>query len=146
MSKTAKIMEKSNENLLFVYNRFPVAFDYGKGVYLYDVEGNKYLDFASGIGVNAFGYGDKEIEKELKNQVEKLTHISNLFYTKPLAEASELFTEISGMDKVFFTNSGAEAIEGALKTAKKYCYLKRKREGKDTSAPEEIIAMNSSFH
>lgn len=146
MGKTAKIMEKSEKNLLHVYNRFPVAFDYGKGVYLYDVEGNKYLDFASGIGVNAFGYGDKEFEKELKDQVKSLTHISNLFYTKPLADAAALFNEISGMDKVFFTNSGAEAIDGALKTAKKYAYLKRQKAGKDTSAPEEIIAMNSSFH
>lgn len=146
MGKTAKIMEKSEANLLHVYNRFPVAFDYGKGVYLYDVEGNKYLDFASGIGVNAFGYGDKEIEKALKDQIKSLTHISNLFYTKPLSEAAELFNEISGMDKVFFTNSGAEAIEGALKTAKKYLFLKRQKAGKDVNAPEEIIAMNSSFH
>ena len=133
-------IEKAEENLFHVYNRFPVVFDYGKGVHLYDNEANEYLDFASGIGVMAFGYGNEDYEQALTSQIKKITHTSNLYYHAPMIEAAEKLCEASGMDKVFFTNSGAEAIEGALKTAKKYAYTKR------GAGEYEVIAMENSFH
>ena len=135
-----KFIEESEKHLLHVYNRFPVVFDHGEGMYLYDVCGKAYLDFAAGIGVSAFGYGDGEYEEALCTQVKKLMHVSNLYYHTGLSEAAEAVCRVSGMDKVFFTNSGAEAIEGALKTAKKYGYVR------DGHAGHEIIAMNHSFH
>ena len=133
-------IEKAEENLFHVYNRFPVVFDYGKGVHLYDNEANEYLDFASGIGVMAFGYGNEDYEQALTSQIKKITHTSNLYYHAPMIEAAEKLCKASGMDKVFFTNSGAEAIEGALKTAKKYAYTKR------GAGQYEVIAMENSFH
>ena len=116
-----------------------MAFVKGESVYLYDADGKKYLDFSSGIGVNAIGYNDKEFNDYIKNQVDKLYHVSNLFYTDALPLAAEKLVEISKLSKVFFTNSGAEAIEGALKTVKKYGILKNDKKTK-------IIAMNHSFH
>ncbi|MCR4830029.1 MAG: aspartate aminotransferase family protein [Pseudobutyrivibrio sp.] len=133
-------IEKAEENLLHVYNRFPVIFDYGKGVHLYDELDQEYLDFASGIGVMAFGYGNEDYEEVLTTQIKRITHTSNLYYHIPMVEAAEKLTKASGMDKVFFTNSGAEAIEGALKTAKKYAYTK------NGPGDYEIIAMENSFH
>ncbi len=133
-------MNSAEENLLKVYNRFPVVFDHGEGVYLYDTDGKQYLDGASGIGVMALGYSDPEYTKSVQEQVGRLLHTSNLYYTPQLAEAAKAVTKATGMDKVFFTNSGAEAIEGALKTAKKHAYLKNP-EGR-----QEIIAMEHSFH
>ncbi|MBR1628619.1 MAG: aminotransferase class III-fold pyridoxal phosphate-dependent enzyme, partial [Lachnospiraceae bacterium] len=138
--KQEEIMQRADSYLLRVYNRFPVVFDHGEGMYLYDIEGKAYLDFAAGIGVSAFGYGDEEYEKALIDQVKKLIHVSNLFYHDGLAEAAEAVCKASGMDKVFFTNSGAEAIEGAIKTAKKYGTLR------DGHSGHEIIAMNQAFH
>ena len=135
-----EIIKKADHDLIGVYNRFPVVFESGDGMYLFDNEGKRYLDFASGIGVNAFGYGDKEIARELSSQLERLVHVSNLYYTEPLMKAAEAVKEISGMDRVFFTNSGAEAVEGALKTAKRYYF---NRTGKNDA---KVIAMNSSFH
>ncbi|MBQ6134231.1 MAG: aspartate aminotransferase family protein [Lachnospiraceae bacterium] len=135
-----EIIKKADEDLIGVYNRFPVVFTGGEGMYLFDNEGKKYLDFASGIGVNAFGYGDEEIAKTLSDQLSTLVHVSNLYYTEPLVKAAEAVKEISGMDRVFFTNSGAEAIEGALKAAKRYYFNKT---GKNDA---KVIAMNSSFH
>lgn len=133
-------IELAEENLLHVYNRFPVIFDYGKGVHLYDELDQEYLDFASGIGVMAFGYGNEDYEEVLTTQIKRITHTSNLYYHIPMIEAAEKLTKASGMDKVFFTNSGAEAIEGALKTAKKYAYTK------NGPGEYEIIAMENSFH
>lgn len=135
-----QIIEKAEENLFHVYNRFPVVFDYGKGVHLYDEVDEEYLDFASGIGVMAFGYGNEDYENALISQMKRITHTSNLYYHQPMIEAAEKLCNASGMDKVFFTNSGAEAIEGALKTAKKYAYNKR------GAGDYEIIAMENSFH
>lgn len=133
-------IEAADNCLLHVYNRFPVIFDYGKGVYLYDELDEKYLDFASGIGVMAFGYGNEDYEAALTTQLKRITHTSNLYYHVPMIEAAQKLTKASGMDKVFFTNSGAEAIEGALKTAKKYAYTKK------GPGDYEIIAMENSFH
>ncbi len=135
-----ELIDTAEKNLFHVYNRFPVVFDYGKGVYLYDEVDEKYLDFASGIGVMAFGYGNEDYENALITQLKRITHTSNLYYHSPMIEAAQKLVKASGMDKVFFTNSGAEAIEGALKTAKKYAYTKR------GAGEYEVIAMENSFH
>ena len=133
-------IDEAEKALLHTYNRYQVVFDKGEGVYLYDIEGKKYLDFVSGIAVFALGYQNKEYNDALKAQIDKIIHTSNYYYNLPAIEAAKKMKEISGMDRVFFTNSGAEAIEGAIKTARKYAYLK------DGSTDHEIIAMNHSFH
>lgn len=135
-----KCMEVSNQNFMPVYNRYPIAIEKGDGVYLYDNEGKKYLDFAAGIAVFAFGYNNKEYNDALKEQIDKIIHTSNLYYNIPAADAAEKFNKASGMDRVFFTNSGTEAIEGAIKLARKYAYNKKK------TNDSEIISMNHSFH
>ena len=133
-------IEKAEETILHTYDRDPVVFDRGEGVHLYDVDGKEYLDFAAGIAVQSLGYHNREYTQALKDQIDKLTHISNLYYTVPMMEAAQKVVKASGLSRVFFTNSGAEAIEGALKAAKKYAY---ERDGK---ADHEIIAMEHSFH
>lgn len=133
-------MNGAENTLLHTYNRFPVVLEKGEGVYLYDTDGKKYLDFAAGIAVNAFGYGNEEYLNALKAQADKLIHTSNLYYNVPIGNAAQRFLKISGMDRVFFTNSGTEAIEGAIKAAKKYAYTR------DGHAGHEIIAMQHSFH
>lgn len=138
--KANEIMEKAENYVLHTYNRYPVVLDHGKGVRLYDVEGKEYLDFAAGIAVFALGYGNETYDQTLKDQIDRLIHTSNLYYNEPMADAAEKVVKASGMDKVFFTNSGTEAIEGALKAARKYAYLR------DGHSDHEIIAMNHSFH
>lgn len=138
--ETAKWMEQAEEAILHTYNRFPVVLDHGEGVYLYDTEGKKYLDFAAGIGVQALGYGNQKYNDALKMQIDKLLHTSNLYYNQPIIEAAEKLCKASGLDRVFFTNSGTEAIEGAIKAAKKYAY------DRDGTTDHEIIAMEQSFH
>ena len=133
-------INKAENAILKTYNRFQVVFDKGEGVYLYDTDGKQYLDFASGIGVQSLGYGNEEYKQALKDQIDKLTHISNLYYSNPMAEAAEKVVKASGMSRVFFTNSGTEAIEGAIKAVRKYAWLK------DGKHDHEIIAMNHSFH
>ncbi len=133
-------IEQAEKDLLHTYNRYPVVFDRGEDVYLYDIEGKKYLDFVSGIAVFALGYQNKEYNDALKGQIDKIIHTSNYYYNMPAIEAAHRLKEVSGMDRVFFTNSGAEAIEGAIKAARKYAYLKDKR------TDHEIIAMEHSFH
>lgn len=133
-------MEKAEQYLAHTYNRFQVVIDKAEGVYVYDVNGKKYLDFASGIGVNSLGYGNKEYTEALKKQIDKVTHTSNLFYNTPSIDAAEKLVKAAGLKKVFFTNSGAEAIEGALKMAKRYAY------DRDGHTNHEIIAMSHSFH
>lgn len=137
---TKEYIEEAEQHLIHTYNRYQIVLEKGEGVYLYDVDGKKYLDFAAGIAVFALGYGNKEYNNALKAQVDKLLHTSNLYYNVPLVEAAKRITEQSGMDRVFFTNSGTEAIEGAIKLARKYAYIK------DNSTDHEIIAMNHSFH
>ena len=133
-------IEDAENALLHTYNRYQVVLDRGDGVYLYDIEGKKYLDFASGIAVFALGYNNQEYNDALKAQIDKLIHTSNYYYNVPAVEAAKKLKKVSGMDRVFFTNSGAEAVEGAIKAARKYAYLK------DGSTDHEIIAMNHSFH
>ena len=111
---TNEFKEYAEAALIHTYDRFPVAFDHGEGVHLYDTDGKKYLDFAAGIAVNAFGYHVEEYNEALKNQIDKLLHISNLFYTEPMAAAAHKLVKASGLKRVFFTNSGTEAIEGAI--------------------------------
>lgn len=135
-------MNHAEESILHTYNRFPVMFDHGEGCYLYDTESKKYLDFAAGIAVNALGYHYPGYDDALKSQIDKLTHISNLYYNEPMSEAGEKLIKASGLSKAFFTNSGTEAIEGALKAARKYSYTKYGKE----AGRFEIIAMNHSFH
>lgn len=133
-------INKGEEYILKTYNRYQIVLEKGEGVYLYDMNGKKYLDFAAGIAVFALGYGNKEYNDALKEQIDKILHTSNLYYNKPAIEAAEKIVKTSGMKKVFFTNSGTEAIEGALKVARKYAF------NKDDSQEYEIIAMNHSFH
>ena len=135
---TKKIQEEEQQ-LFQLYNRFPLVLDHGEGVYLYDTDGKKYLDFAAGIAVMSLGYQNKELEESLTEQIKKLCHTSNLFYHENGGAAAEALNRVSGMDHVFFTNSGTEAIEGALKTARKYAALKG-------NGRFEIIAMEDSFH
>ena len=133
-------IDEAEAALLHTYNRYQIVLDRGEGVWLYDTEGKKYLDFMSGIAVFALGYGNESYNNAVKEQVDKLIHTSNYFYNVPAINAAKKIKEASGMDRVFFTNSGAEAVEGALKAAVKYAYLK------DGSHDHEIIAMNHSFH
>jgi acetylornithine/N-succinyldiaminopimelate aminotransferase len=133
-------INEAENALLHTYNRYQIVLDKGDGVYLYDLDGKKYLDFVSGIAVFALGYNNKEYNDALKAQIDKLLHTSNYYYNVPAVEAAKKIKEVSGMDRVFFTNSGAEAIEGAIKAARKYAYLK------DHKTDHEIIAMNHSFH
>ncbi len=133
-------IDQAEEYILHTYNRYQVVFDHGDGVNLYDTDGKEYLDFVSGIGVFALGYNNKKYNDAVKAQVDKILHTSNYYYNVPAAEAAKAVVEASGMDKVFFTNSGAEAVEGALKVARKYAYLK------DGKTDHEIIAMQHSFH
>lgn len=133
-------MEQTENYVLHTYNRFPVVFESGQGVYLKDTDGKEYLDFAAGIAVMGLGYHYPGFDEALKGQIDKLIHTSNLFYNVPLGDAAEKLIRVSGMSKVFFTNSGTEAIEGAIKATRKYAFLKGGKPG------YEIIAMNHSFH
>lgn len=133
-------MEQAEKSILHTYNRFPVMFDHGEGCRLYDTDGKEYLDFAAGIAVNALGYHYPGYDEVLKDQIDRLLHISNLYYSQPMSEAGEKLVKASGMSKAFFTNSGTESIEGALKAARKYSCIKYNKER------YEIIAMKHSFH
>ena len=132
-------MKMTEENLLHTYNRFPITLDRGDGVYLYDTDGKKYLDFMAGIAVSGLGYGNVELKNALKEQIDNLLHSSNLYYNTTCGKAAEALRRASGMDRIFFTNSGAEANEGALKAARKYVWQKK-------SGRFEFIAMKDSFH
>mgnify|MGYP001624142897 FL=1 len=140
MMCSKEYMERAENAVLHTYNRFPVVLDRGEGVRLYDLEGKEYLDFGAGIAVFALGYGNKAYNQALKDQIDKVIHTSNLFYNVPMVEAAEKLLKASGLSKVFFTNSGTEAIEGAIKAARKYAWLK------DQNTDHEIIAMRHSFH
>ena len=129
----------TDTNLVHTYNRFPVVLERGEGVYLYDEKGKKYLDFAAGIAVSSLGYGNREFNDALKEQIDSLIHSSNLYYNTTCGKAAKALGRITEMDRVFFTNSGTEAIEGALKAARKYAYKKQ-------TGRCEFIAMKDSFH
>lgn len=140
MQNKMETIRDAEQVLYKTYNRFPVIFDHGDGVHLYDSEGKEYLDFGAGIAVVGLGYNDPEYTQALTGQAEKLLHTSNLFYNQPAVDAGQKLLKASQMDKVFFTNSGTEAIEGALKIAKRYAF------NRDGHGGHEIIAMKHSFH
>lgn len=140
MESMKQYIEEAEAALLHTYNRYQIVLDKGDGVYLYDTEGKKYLDFCAGIAVFALGYNNKRYNDALKAQIDKLIHTSNYYYNVPAIEAAKKIKKVSGMDRVFFTNSGAEANEGAIKAARKYAYLK------DGQTDHEIIALEHSFH
>ncbi len=140
MDEMKRYIEEAEKALLHTYNRYQIVLDRGDGVHLYDLNGKEYLDFAAGIAVFALGYNNKAYNDALKAQIDKLIHTSNYYYNVPAVEAAGKMKKVSGMDRVFFTNSGAEAVEGAIKAARKYAYLK------DGCADHEIIAMEHSFH
>ncbi|MGN0243215.1 MAG: aspartate aminotransferase family protein [Lachnospiraceae bacterium] len=133
-------IKEAEQVIMKTYNRFPVILDHGEGVHLYDTDGKEYLDFGAGIAVCALGYSNETLINGMKNQMDKLMHTSNLFYHEPMIAAAKQVIRHTGLDKVFFTNSGTEAIEGALKVARKYAYQK------DSTKDYEFIAMNHSFH
>lgn len=134
------LIEEAEKVLFKTYNRYQIILDKGEGVYLYDINGKKYLDFSAGIGVYALGYANIKFNNALKQQIDKLLHTSNYYYNLPSINAAKKITKVSGMDRVFFTNSGTEAVEGAIKLARRYYY------DKYNIANSEIISMNSSFH
>ncbi len=140
MDNMTQYIKDAEKSLLHTYNRYQVVLDKGDGMYLYDINGKKYLDFCAGIAVFALGYNNKKYNDALKSQIDKLIHTSNYYYNVPAITAAQKLKKVSGMDRVFFTNSGAEAVEGAVKAARKYAYLK------DGKADHEIIAMEHSFH
>lgn len=140
MEMMKEYIEEAEQALLHTYNRYQIVFDKGEGVYLYDLNGKKYLDFCAGIAVFALGYKNEEYNQALKDQIDKVIHTSNYYYNVPAIDAAKKLQKVSGMDRVFFTNSGAEAVEGAIKAARKYGYLK------DGQTDHEIIAMEHSFH
>jgi acetylornithine/N-succinyldiaminopimelate aminotransferase len=133
-------MEEAEKVLMHTYSRYQIVLDRGEGVYLYDSNEKKYLDFAAGIAVFALGYGNKQFNDALKAQIDKLLHTSNLYYNVPAIEAARKLLEACGMDRAFFTSSGTEAIEGAVKLARKYYYKKH------GVADSQIISMDHSFH
>lgn len=133
-------IDEAEAALLHTYNRYQIVWDRGDGMYLYDIAGKKYLDFVAGIAVFALGYNNKAYNDALKAQIDKVIHTSNYYYNIPAIEAAKKLKKISGMDRIFFTNSGAEAVEGALKAARKYAFLR------DGHTNHDIIAMNHSFH
>lgn len=137
---TKTMIEEADQVLMHTYNRYPLVLDHGEGVWLYDIDGKRYLDFAAGIAVFALGYGNTAYNEALKAQIDKLLHTSNLYYNVPAVYAAKKLAAASGMDRVFFTNSGTEAIEGAIKLARKYYYKKHHQ------ADSEIVAMEHSFH
>lgn len=140
MGTMKEYIDEAERDLLHTYNRFQIVLDHGDGVHLYDLDGKEYLDFCAGIAVFALGYNNQRYNDALKAQIDKLIHTSNYYYNVPAIEAARKMKEVSGMDRVFFTNSGAESIEGAIKAARKYAYLK------DGTTDHEIIAMEHSFH
>jgi len=134
-----KLIARGNKVVMKTYNRFPIAIECGNGMYVWDVDGKKYIDFVAGIAVNSLGYASEALERTIAEQAMKLIHCSNLYYTEPQIELAEKLVANSDFDKVFFCNSGAESIESALKLARKYAKMKGK-------AGNEIITMIHSFH
>lgn len=133
-------IDEAEKVLMHTYNRYKIVLDHGEGMYLYDIKGKRYLDFTAGIAVFAFGYNNRQYNEALKKQIDTLMHTSNYFYSLPTLKAAKKLVQASGMDRVFFTNSGTEAVEGAIKLARKYFYKKKGKAG------GEIISMEHSFH
>lgn len=145
--KMTAMIAQAEQDLLHTYNRYQIVLDHGDGVYLYDIDGKRYLDFVAGIAVFALGYNNRAYNDALKAQIDKILHTSNYFYNEPAIRAAHALKKVSGMDRVFFTNSGAESVEGALKAAVKHAWLKRQGNAVEMDASDfQIIAMENSFH
>jgi acetylornithine/N-succinyldiaminopimelate aminotransferase len=140
MSRQEQIADLEKRYLLPTYNRYPVALEKGKGVYLFDFEGRKYLDFVSGIGVNALGHAHPRIVKAIREQAARLIHISNLYYNEYQGQLAERLCQLSGLDRAFFSNSGTEAIEGSIKLAR----LAGHRAGGE--AKSRLVGLEGSYH
>ena len=140
MSTYEEIVEREQKFLLNTYARYPMAMARGKGVYVYDVNGKRYLDFLTGLGVNALGHAHPRIVKVIRDQAAKVIHVSNLYYNEYQGLLAEKLCTASGLDRAFFSNSGTEAIEGALKLVR--------AAGHATGGPEKsiVIALDNSFH
>jgi acetylornithine/N-succinyldiaminopimelate aminotransferase len=139
----ASVIRSEEKLLLPTYDRHKILFERGRGVYLWDSRGNRYLDFLSGIGVNALGHSHPAIQATLKRQAGRLIHVSNLFFHEYQAELARRLTKISGLDRAFFCNSGTEAWEGALKLARIYA---RTRNTNGHRPKWRILALDNSFH
>ena len=135
-----QVIENNNKYIMNIYKSFPIVLKEWKGIYLWDIEGKKYIDFVAGIAVNVLGYGDEKYIEDIKNQMEKIHHCSNLYITEPGVELAEILVENSDFDKVFFCNSGTEAMEAAIKLSRKYGYKNKNKNA------IEIISMKNSFH
>ena len=135
-----ELKSEEQQYVMQTYGRFPIALDHGQGAQLWDVEGKRYIDLASGIGVNCLGYNHPVLTHAIEEQIHKLMHVSNLFTTAPMVQTAKTLVEATGMGKVFFANSGAEANEGAIKLARKYSFDKY---GQGRS---KIITLWNSFH
>jgi predicted acetylornithine/succinylornithine family transaminase len=140
MPNLQQIADLEKRFLLPTYNRYPVAFERGKGVFLFDFEGNKYLDFVAGLGVNALGHAHPRIVKTIREQAARLIHVSNLYYNEYQGQLAERLCQLSGLDRVFFSNSGTEAMEGAIKLAR----LAGHKAGGDAKC--QLVALQGSYH
>ena len=140
MSNFDIIKDADESYVAGTYGRFPVAVEKGKNATCYDFDGKKYIDFSSGIGVNSLGFCDEGWIEAVTAQLSTLQHISNLYYTKPCIDAAKILCERTGMKKVFFSNSGAESNEGAIKCARKYSY------DKYGAGREKVLTLLNSFH
>jgi acetylornithine/N-succinyldiaminopimelate aminotransferase len=140
MSSLEQIVDLEKRFLLPTYNRYPVAFERGKGVFLFDFEGKRYLDFVAGLGVNALGHAHPRIVKAIREQAAKVIHVSNLYYNEYQGQLAERLCQLSGLDRVFFSNSGTEAMEGALKLAR----LAGHRVGGEAKC--QLVALEGSYH
>jgi acetylornithine/N-succinyldiaminopimelate aminotransferase len=140
MTKTDEIIERERRFLLPTYNRYPIALDRGKGVFLYDCEGNRYLDFVAGLGVNALGHAHPRVVKVIREQAARAIHFSNLYYNEFQGRLAEKLCQLSGLNRAFFSNSGTEAIEGSIKLAR----LAGHRAGGE--AKSRLVALEGSYH
>jgi len=140
MPSLEQIAELEKRFLLPTYNRYPVAFERGKGVYLFDFEGKRYLDFVAGLGVNALGHAHPRIVKTIREQAARVIHLSNLYYNEYQGPLAERLCQLSGLDRVFFSNSGTEAVEGAIKLAR----LAGHKTG--GAAKSRLVALEGSYH
>jgi predicted acetylornithine/succinylornithine family transaminase len=140
MSNTEEIIQRERQFLLQTYSRYPLVMERGKGVFLYDIEGKKYLDFVAGLGVNALGHAHPRIVKTIREQAAKVIHLSNLYYNEYQGRLAEKLCQLSGLQRVFFSNSGTEAIEGSIKLAR----LAGHRSGGASKA--KLVALQGSYH
>lgn len=140
MTSSEEIIQRERSFLLQTYNRYPVVIGRGKGVYLYDLDGKKYLDFVAGLGVNALGHAHPRIVKTIREQAAKVIHLSNLYYNEYQGSLAEKLCQLSGLQRVFFSNSGTEAIEGSIKLAR----LAGHRAGGE--AKSQLVALQGSYH